>query len=193
MKLTFRGSELLWIRTSQVSDLTRVVAVLGGKNYNVSDLGKELHPATLIGQLNVQPVSNAVIRLLREAPWEEQHSEIQGPQAAVYYFGPDKGPGYVMFGNAPKITMVDMMLHKKDSSTSRYFKSQSGKECKWRLSPRRMECIAGRTTLALWELSEPEDIFHARLTIQPAGLPIVTEIVTTLTLNRMVATLDWQT
>ncbi|KAF7968019.1 hypothetical protein HWV62_32192, partial [Athelia sp. TMB] len=140
------------------------------------------------------PVSNAVIRLLREAPWEEQHSEIQGPQAAVYYFGPDKGPGYVMFGNAPKITMVDMMLHKKDSSTviDQFPLLQVTER-----QGMQVEIIAsaygGRTTLALWELSEPEDIFHARLTIQPAGLPIVTEIVTTLTLNRMVATLDWQT
>lgn len=54
------------------------------------------------------------------------------------------------------------------------------------------QCISGRTTVALWEYSEPEDEFHARLTIRPAGLPIVTEIVTTLTLNRMAQALDWE-
>ena len=53
------------------------------------------------------------------------------------------------------------------------------------------QCICGRTTIAEWQLSEPEDIFHARLTIKPAGLPIVTEIVTTLTLLRMAHALNW--
>jgi hypothetical protein len=54
-----------------------------------------------------------------------------------------------------------------------------------------LQCICGRTTIAVWELSEPEDIYHARLTIRPAGLPIVTEIVTTLTLLRMAQALSW--
>lgn len=49
----------------------------------------------------------------------------------------------------------------------------------------------GRTSLAVWELSQPEDDFHARLTIKPSGLAIVTEILTTLTLNRMSQVLEW--
>lgn len=49
----------------------------------------------------------------------------------------------------------------------------------------------GRTTLAVWELSHPEDEFHARLTIKHSGLPLVTEIVTTLLLNRMSQALSW--
>jgi hypothetical protein len=54
-----------------------------------------------------------------------------------------------------------------------------------------LKCFHGRSTIAVWELSEPEDIFHARLTIRPAGLPIVTEIVTTLTLLRIAQALNW--
>lgn len=54
------------------------------------------------------------------------------------------------------------------------------------------QCIEGRATvLAVWEMSQPEDLFHARLTIKSAGLAIVTEILTTLTLNRMAHTLSW--
>jgi hypothetical protein len=49
----------------------------------------------------------------------------------------------------------------------------------------------GRTCLAVWELSHPEDEFHARLTIKHSGLPFVTEILTTLTLNRMAQALLW--
>jgi len=54
-----------------------------------------------------------------------------------------------------------------------------------------LKCLCGRSTIAVWELGEPEDIFNARLTIKRAGLPIVTEIVTTLTLLRMAQALNW--
>jgi hypothetical protein len=54
-----------------------------------------------------------------------------------------------------------------------------------------VKCFCGRSTIAVWELGEPEDIFHARLTIKAAGLPIVTEIVTTLTLLRTAQVLRW--
>ena len=49
----------------------------------------------------------------------------------------------------------------------------------------------GRSTLAVWELSAPTDEFDARLTIKHAGLAIVTEIMTTLTINRMSESLGW--
>ncbi|KZP21612.1 hypothetical protein FIBSPDRAFT_740381 [Athelia psychrophila] len=142
--------------------------------------------------IDAPPVSNVVVRLMREASWEENRPEIAGPHAAVLYFGPNNSPGRIHYGNAPEMLMWDMMVQKKESSSSRYFKSQGGKECKWKISPVRMECVSGRTTVALWEHSDPEDEFHARLTIRPAGLPIVTEIVTTLTLNRMAQALSWE-
>jgi hypothetical protein len=49
----------------------------------------------------------------------------------------------------------------------------------------------GRSTLAVWELSAPTDEFDARLTIKHTGLAIVTEIMTTLTINRMSESLGW--
>jgi len=54
------------------------------------------------------------------------------------------------------------------------------------------QCLDGRTTIATWELSQPEDTFSARLTIKHSGLSIVTEILTTLSLNRMALSLDWK-
>ena len=63
------------------------------------------------------------------------------------------------------------------------------------LHPRRSsssQCIDGRSTsLAVWELSDPNEDFVARLTIKQPGLPLVTEILTTLTMNRMAQTLTW--
>lgn len=53
------------------------------------------------------------------------------------------------------------------------------------------QCVDGRSTIAVWELSDPEDEYHARLTVKASGLAIVTEILTTLTLNRISQFLNW--
>lgn len=45
--------------------------------------------------------------------------------------------------------------------------------------------------MALWETSQLEDPFHARLTIKHSALSIVTELVTTLTLNRIAMIMNW--
>jgi hypothetical protein len=92
--------------------------------------------------------------------------------------------------------------------------TQSGKSYKWRVTPQRMEvstvsavrtsgpteygcfhqCMDGRSTLAVWELNNHIDAsFYARLTIKASGLPLVTEILTTLILNRMSQWLSWET
>jgi hypothetical protein len=97
---------------------------------------------------------------------------------------------------------------------SRYFMTQSGRSYKWRITPQRMEvcqtclwesnnltesgfhhqCMDGRTTLAVWELNNhPDGEYYARLTIKTSGFPLVTEILTTLILNRMSRWLAWET
>ncbi|KAF9458468.1 hypothetical protein BDZ94DRAFT_1313236 [Collybia nuda] len=135
---------------------------------------------------------NAVVRLTREAAWSQHHPSIMGPDNSYFYFGPGNGPGYIVYGNSRvHIPMPYFIRQKRDGSTSRYFTAQNGKDYKWRITPHRMECMDGRTTLAVWELSHPEDEFHARLTIKHSGLPFVTEIVTTLLLNRMSQALSW--
>lgn len=45
--------------------------------------------------------------------------------------------------------------------------------------------------MAVWETSKLEDEFHARLTIKHPALAIVTELMTTLTLNRIAQVLNW--
>ena len=55
-----------------------------------------------------------------------------------------------------------------------------------------MQCFDNKgACVATWERGQLEDEFHARLTIKHAGLPVVTEIVTTLTLNRIAHILSW--
>jgi len=144
---------------------------------------------TTFSQVGETP--NIVTRLTREAAWAQQHLAIMGPSNSFFYFGPSKTPGYLVYGNLSHLSMLDSMQRKRESSTSRYFKSQSGKECKWKVTPWRMECFCGGSSIAVWELGQPEDEFHACLTIKPAGLPIVTEIVTTMTLLRMSQALNW--
>ena len=56
------------------------------------------------------------------------------------------------------------------------------------------QCIDARGNMvALWETSQLADPFSAKLTLKPAALPIVTEIVTTLILNRIAQVSNWTT
>ncbi|KAI5834722.1 hypothetical protein EV122DRAFT_226779 [Schizophyllum commune] len=159
---------------------------------------------------------NIIVKLTREAQWADRHEGILGPSNSYLYFGPSQSPGYVVYGNnRNSIAMAHFLRQNRENTTSRHFTAQSGKDYKWRITPTRMElisrfarcplstscsaahdasrdsCVDGRTTLAVWEVSHPDDEFHAKLTIRPAGIPIVTEIVTTLVLNRMAQALQW--
>lgn len=135
---------------------------------------------------------NIIVKLTREAPWADRHEGILGPANSYLYFGPSQSPGYVVYGNnRNSIAMPHFLRQNRENTTSRHFTAQSGKDYKWRITPTRMECVDGRTTLAVWEVSHPDDDFHAKLTVRPAGIPIVTEILTTLVLNRMALALGW--
>ncbi|KAJ7508842.1 hypothetical protein B0H11DRAFT_1791665 [Mycena galericulata] len=139
-----------------------------------------------------------------------------GPSVASYssVYGagtPTPSPGYIMYGNnRNSIPMGYMRRQNREGSPSRYFTAQSGRDYKWKITPQRMEVSAlrhaartraasrgaskltdGRSILAVWELSAPTDEYDARLTIKQAGLAIVTEIMTTLTINRMSESLGW--
>ena len=55
------------------------------------------------------------------------------------------------------------------------------------------QCVDSKgNVIALWETSQLADPFAAKLTIKHAALPIITEIVTTLTLNRIAQVSNWQ-
>ncbi|KAJ7479267.1 hypothetical protein FB451DRAFT_1395846 [Mycena latifolia] len=49
----------------------------------------------------------------------------------------------------------------------------------------------GRTLLAVWELAGPGDAHDARLTLRAGALALVTEVMATLTVNRMAGALGW--
>ena len=55
-----------------------------------------------------------------------------------------------------------------------------------------LQCVDSKgIVLATWELAQPGDEFQARLTVKYAALGIITEVVTTLTLNRIAQSLNW--
>ncbi|KAI0329640.1 hypothetical protein GY45DRAFT_1346435 [Cubamyces sp. BRFM 1775] len=136
---------------------------------------------------------NLIMKIAREAPWAQQHPDIMGPSNSYLYFGPNRTPGHLIYGNSTYHTMAQARHKKKESSTSRYFWAQNGKEYKWRVAPQRLECVDSKgNVIALWETSQLADPFAAKLTIKHAALPIITEIVTTLTLNRIAQVSNWQ-
>jgi len=157
-------------------------------NHRFEDL--ESRPAFTVKTVDQQV--NVIVHIARQAAWSQQHSDIMGPSNSYLYFGPSRAPGYLVYGNGPEVAMINHLRQKKDTSTSRYFTAQNGRELKWKVSPQKMECLDGRTTIAAWELSQPEDDFSARLTIKHSGLSMITEILTTLSLNRMALSLDWK-
>ncbi|KAJ7729474.1 hypothetical protein B0H16DRAFT_1586836 [Mycena metata] len=157
----------------------------------------------------VSPAShnpNLIVKLSREPGWSQHHPGTMGPDAAYFYFGPSRPSyssvygvgtptptsGFIVYGNnRHSIPMAHLRRQSKEGSQSRYFTAQSGRDYKWKITPNRMELADRRSTLAVWELGAPTDDFDARLTIKHAGLAIVTEIMTTLTMNRMGEALGW--
>jgi hypothetical protein len=53
------------------------------------------------------------------------------------------------------------------------------------------QCTQGNTIIASWERSGADPNCNATLTMQHAALPVATEIVTTLVVNRMRLELGW--
>ncbi|KAJ7015873.1 hypothetical protein C8F04DRAFT_1170834 [Mycena alexandri] len=132
---------------------------------------------------------NLIVKLSREAVWSQHHPGTMGPDAAYFYFG--ALPPFLLVGLRRRYPPTPTAGFIVEGSQSRYFTAQSGRDYKWKITPQRMELADGRSTLAVWELSAPTDEFDARLTIKHAGLAIVTEIMTTLTINRMSESLGW--
>jgi len=88
--------------------------------------------------------------------------------------------------------MTDSIRQKKGVDNVHYFTAQNGKELKWKISNERMECFDGRTVIAVWErVAQLHKDYRGSLTVKHSGLPIVTEIVTSLILNRMADALNW--
>ncbi|EGO02135.1 hypothetical protein SERLA73DRAFT_177918 [Serpula lacrymans var. lacrymans S7.3] len=166
-----------------------VLLQFGADPFNLKFEDLEGRPAFTVKEVEENP--NLVVQISREADWRQQHPDIMGPNNSYLYFGPSKSPGYLVYGNGPTQSMMGTIKQKKEGSTSRYFPAQNGKEFKWRVMPQKMECMEGRNIIAVWELSQPEDIFTARLTIRHPGLATVTELFTALSLNRMAQALNW--
>ena len=53
------------------------------------------------------------------------------------------------------------------------------------------QCFDGRTLLATWEVSPPREDYFASLVVRERGMSIITEILTSLIINRMAMALGW--
>jgi len=141
---------------------------------------------------DVEQNPNLLVRLMREPQWSQQHPDIMGPNTCFMYFGPGKSSGYLIYGNGPNQPMNSSVRQKKGVANSRYFTAQNGKELKWKIADGRMECYNGRNIIATYEgFTSADKKATARLTIKQPGLPICTEIVTALLLNRMALAFGW--
>ncbi|PPQ94800.1 hypothetical protein CVT25_007437 [Psilocybe cyanescens] len=131
---------------------------------------------------------NPVIRLTREAAWSQQHPSVMGPDNSFFYLGPESSTGYIVYGGGRVHIPMNFFLRpgKRDGSLC-----QNGRDYKWKIGSHRMECLDGRTILATWEVSSPEKDYHATLVIKPNAMSLITEITTTLILNRMALALGW--
>ncbi|KAJ3479568.1 hypothetical protein NLI96_g8955 [Meripilus lineatus] len=58
-----------------------------------------------------------ILKLTREAPWAQQHPDIMGPNLSVFYFGPQRTPGHLAFGNVMPQPMANYRRQKRESST----------------------------------------------------------------------------
>ena len=54
-----------------------------------------------------------------------------------------------------------------------------------------VQCMDLQTTLAVWECSKPEEEHQGKLTLMPAALPIIIEVMTSLVVNKMAGDLNW--
>lgn len=139
---------------------------------------------------------NRIIRLRREEAWSSLHSQlIQGPDKSHFFFGAEDRVGVIEYGNNGIRIPMEYYLRpgKKETPPSKYFRSQTGASYKWKiLSTHKMECQDSKhATIAVWEVSPPEEENFGRLILRPFALSMVTEILTTLTLNRMAQALGW--
>ena len=60
---------------------------------------------------------NLIMKIAREAPWAQQHPDIMGPSNSYLYFGPNRIPGHLIYGNSTYQTMAQARHRKKENST----------------------------------------------------------------------------
>ncbi|KAF4619583.1 hypothetical protein D9613_004771 [Agrocybe pediades] len=146
----------------------------------------ESRPAFTIEEVDRTP--NVILRLTRELEWSQQHPSIMGPDNSYFYMGPENAPGYVVYGNGRINIGMPFFLRKGKRPEGL---CQNGRDYKWKIGSHRMECMDGRNLLAVWEVSTPDKEYYAKLIIQPRAMPLITEIVTALIVNRIALALGW--
>ncbi|CAE6471024.1 unnamed protein product [Rhizoctonia solani] len=105
------------------------------------------------------------------------------PWRATMCFGDGDKLGDLHLGGRPAVPMV-LYLKRKNGLPGRSFVAVDGNEYQWRPGSRRLECYDKNDRLIAlyeWLLDGPS---HARLEIKIGGWHILSELITTLLLNR---------
>ncbi|KAF8602575.1 hypothetical protein BDV93DRAFT_509127 [Ceratobasidium sp. AG-I] len=104
------------------------------------------------------------------------------PWRATMHFGAADGLGHLQLGEREVVPMANYLRRK--GSAGRYFVAVDGNEYQWRPASRRLECYDKNDRLIAmyeWLLDGPS---HARLEIKIGGWHILSELISTLLLNR---------
>ncbi|KAH6912412.1 hypothetical protein BKA70DRAFT_1370058 [Coprinopsis sp. MPI-PUGE-AT-0042] len=138
---------------------------------------------------------NTVVKISRDSAFTQKHLSIIGPDNSFLYLGPNNsGVGYALYGGN---TTQFLMAHfrqpgKKEGSISKYWRALNGKDYKWKVySEHKMECKDGNSLLATWEITPPAEEHFAVVTLKPSALPLITEVVTSLAVNRIAQAYSW--
>ncbi|CDO77200.1 hypothetical protein BN946_scf184747.g13 [Trametes cinnabarina] len=75
------------------------------------------HQPRPISSTMVDENPNLIMKIAREAPWAQQHPDIMGPNNSYLYFGPNRTPGHLIYGNSTYQTMAQARNRKKETST----------------------------------------------------------------------------
>jgi len=112
------------------------------------------------------------------------HPQKEPASAWLYFTSEDKMEGYIKFGSREPTSLAEHVAQAHPSSSSRWFTGLDGQRYKWKPASRSLHCYDAKDRLlAVYEYGV-DDVFFAKLDIKQGAENMVTEIVTTLLLNR---------
>ncbi|KDQ15465.1 hypothetical protein BOTBODRAFT_173944 [Botryobasidium botryosum FD-172 SS1] len=140
----------------------------------------QVRTAYFIQAVRQEPVATKITRMTDwiAAPDHE-------PWCTWLYFSSGTAmQGWIKFGSQSPTPMGDHLRPLAPTSSTRCYTGLDGREYMWRHASRRLECYDNQERLlAVYEYLL-DDVYFAKLDIKWGAEPLVTEIVTTLLLNR---------
>lgn len=150
--------------------------------------------AFTVNVVSQSPNSMTVVKVSRDTDFAHKYPSILGPDNSFLHLGPNNRGGYALYGgNTTQYPMANFrQTGKHKDSVTKYWLAMNGKTYKWELySPHKMECKDDISLLASWETTPATEKHFAVVTLEPAALPLITEILTSLVVNRIAQANGW--